>query len=117
MSETAFFSLAAALLGAIIGSFLNALSFRFNTGRGMSGRSRCMHCGHTLSPFDLVPILSYLFLRGRCRYCDARLSLQYPLVEAVAATLAVLIYMAHPDDSYFCILVNRLDDTPLHRYI
>lgn len=91
-----------AVLGLIAGSFLNALSFRFNTGqkffsaRGMGGRSRCMHCGHALSTLDLVPLFSFLFLRGRCRYCGARISWQYPLVEAAAAALSVLVYLQYP---------------------
>lgn len=87
---------AAALLGLILGSFINALVYRFNTGRGMGGRSRCMHCGHTLGALDLIPVFSFLFLRGRCRYCEAKLSLQYPLVEVVAALLALAVYLVHP---------------------
>lgn len=86
----------ALLFGAILGSFLNALVFRFNTGRGMGGRSRCMHCGHTLAVTDLVPVLSFVFLRGRCQYCGTKLSYQYPLVETVAAVLSLMIYLAHP---------------------
>jgi leader peptidase (prepilin peptidase) / N-methyltransferase len=95
MSPETILSVAALVLGAILGSFINALSFRFNTGRSMGGRSRCMHCGHALSALDLVPVLSYFFLKGRCRYCRARLSTQYPLVELAAALLAFLIYRAH----------------------
>ncbi|MEK7613169.1 MAG: prepilin peptidase [Patescibacteria group bacterium] len=90
-----------AALGAIIGSFLNALSFRFNTGRSMGGRSRCMHCRHELAAADLVPIFSYLFLRGKCRYCHARISSQYPLVEGTALVLAVFTYISHPDPASF----------------
>ncbi|MDZ4225928.1 MAG: prepilin peptidase [Patescibacteria group bacterium] len=85
-----------ALLGAILGSFINALVYRFNTGRGMGGRSRCMHCNHVLGALDLVPVFSFLFLRGRCRYCKAKLSLQYPSVEVAAATLSFVVYLAHP---------------------
>lgn len=86
-------------LGAIAGSFLNALSFRFGTGRSvLRGRSRCMRCGHTLGALDLVPIFSYLFLRGRCRYCSTRVSLQYPLVEAAAALVSLAIFLAHPQE-------------------
>ncbi len=93
MSELSLFAVPAALLGAIAGSFLNALSFRFNTGRSIvRGRSACMHCGHTLSVFDLVPLLSYLLLFGKCRYCGTRLSVQYPLVESVAAALSFGVY-------------------------
>ena len=88
---------AAAIFGLIAGSFLNALLFRFNTGRSvMHGRSACMRCGHELSALDLVPLLSYLFLRGRCRYCSTRISWQYPLVEATAGVCAALIYLQHP---------------------
>lgn len=101
MSEAALLVLAAALFGAVIGSFLNALSFRFNTGRGMGGRSRCMHCNHALGALDLVPVLSYLYLRGRCRWCHAYVSLQYPLVEVAAAVLASLTYLTHPEPISF----------------
>ncbi len=88
---------AAVLLGSILGSFLNALSYRFNTGRGMGGRSYCDHCGHTLEALDLVPIFSYIFLGGRCRYCSARISVQNPLVELAAAALSLMVYLVHPE--------------------
>lgn len=89
---------AAGVLGAILGSFLNALLFRYNTGQTvLHGRSRCMHCGHTLRARDLVPIFSYLALRGRCRYCGVRVSLQYPVVELAAALLALGTYWLHPE--------------------
>lgn len=84
-------------LGVILGSFLNALVFRFNTGRGffrsMNGRSRCMHCRHTLGALDLIPLFSYLALGGRCRYCRARVSVQYPLVELCAGVLSLLLWI------------------------
>jgi len=93
---------AAAALGAIGGSFLNALSFRFGTGRSvLKGRSRCMHCGKTLTAIDLIPILSFLFLRGRCRQCHTHISWQYPLVEALAALLSVGVYLTHPEPLLF----------------
>ena len=77
-------------LGAILGSFLNALLFRFNTGSSvLRGRSACMRCAHELKATDLVPLLSFAFLRGRCRYCRAKISWQYPAVEAIAGLLAV----------------------------
>jgi leader peptidase (prepilin peptidase)/N-methyltransferase len=83
---------AAALGGAIAGSFLNALLFRYGTGHSvLKGRSRCLRCGHTLAAADLVPILSYLWLEGRCRYCHTRISAQYPLVECAAAALGALV--------------------------
>ncbi len=86
----------AAGFGVIFGSFLNALLFRFNTGKGMGGRSRCMRCNHTLSAFDLVPILSYAYLGGRCRYCGTAISWQYPLVEALAGVVSLGIFFLYP---------------------
>ena len=86
----------ALLFGSIIGSFLNALSFRFNTGRSIArGRSRCMHCNHELGVPDLIPVFSYFFLKGRCRYCSVRISTQYPLVEVAAALLSLLVFLEH----------------------
>ena len=71
--------------GLIIGSFTNVLIFRHETGHSLGGRSACRQCGKTLQWFELVPILSWLMLRGRCRTCKAWISLQYPLVEALTA--------------------------------
>lgn len=96
MSPLYVLAVGAAVLGAILGSFLNALLFRCNTGRGfwrgMAGRSHCMSCGVTLTTRDLVPIFSYLFLRGRCRSCGSKISLQYPLVEIAAAILSLMLF-------------------------
>ena len=90
--------LSVALLGLILGSFLNAWLFRYNTGRSVArGRSCCMRCGHTLATRDLVPVLSYVWLWGKCRYCSSRVSLQYPLVEAAVALMAVLVYLQSPN--------------------
>lgn len=77
--------------GAIIGSFLNVLILRLPLQRSMTGRSACPGCGHTLSPLDLVPIASFLLLRGRCRYCDQPISVRYALIEAVTAISFALI--------------------------
>jgi prepilin signal peptidase PulO-like enzyme (type II secretory pathway) len=91
----------AAIFGAILGSFLNAITFRYNTSaslwKAMQGRSRCMRCAHTLGALDLVPIFSYVYLGGRCRYCGSHVSIQYPLVEIAAAVLSVEIYLQFPN--------------------
>ncbi len=75
------------ILGAIIGSFLNVILYRYNTGRGIGGRSMCFSCRRKLTPVDLVPILSFLAFRGRCRTCKSKISWQYPLVELLTAVL------------------------------
>ncbi len=79
------------LLGIAIGSFLNVLVLRVNTGENMRGRSRCFSCLKKLGWHDLVPILSYITIRGRCRYCKSKVSLQYPLVELVTGAIFVII--------------------------
>jgi prepilin signal peptidase PulO-like enzyme (type II secretory pathway) len=84
------------ILGLIIGSFINALSYRYNSGKGMMTRSVCFSCGHTLNFLDLVPVFSFLFLASRCRYCRSRISLQYPIVELGAGLVFLLIYLKFP---------------------
>jgi leader peptidase (prepilin peptidase) / N-methyltransferase len=91
-----YFLAVAGVFGAIAGSFINALLYRFNTGRGMGGRSYCDTCGHTLHAIDLVPIASYLLLQGRCRYCKARISIQNLLVEVVALSISIGVYTLYP---------------------
>ncbi len=96
--------IAVAAFGLILGSFLNAVLYRYNTGRSIAhGRSKCMHCGHVLGVMDLFPLLSYLFLGGKCRYCSSHISWQYPLVEATAAGLAVLLYLRNPEPLAFAL--------------
>lgn len=81
------------ILGAVIGSFINVVSLRLPQKIGfVSGRSVCPHCGKTLRPLDLVPIFSYLFLRGRCHHCKAKISPRYPLVEIAGGLLFLLCF-------------------------
>lgn len=81
------------LLGISWGSFLNVWIYRIPEGRSVAGgRSACMSCNHTLSSLDLVPLFSFLFLRGRCRYCKTKLSWQYPMIELIVGLLFVLAY-------------------------
>lgn len=84
------------LLGAVVGSFLNVVVLRFGFYERSSSRSRCASCSATLSPSDLVPILSYLWLGGRCRTCGSTLSIQYPLVELATGVLFALTYALLP---------------------
>ncbi len=82
------------VLGLCIGSFVNVLIDRLPKGQNpLRGRSRCDHCRKTLQPIDLIPLLSFVLLRGKCRYCHKKLSWQYPLIELVTGLLFVGLFM------------------------
>jgi prepilin signal peptidase PulO-like enzyme (type II secretory pathway) len=80
------------IFGLCIGSFLNCLIYRLEKEQSMMGRSYCPHCQHTLSWFDLVPVLSYLWLGGKCRSCHKKISIQYPLVELLTGFIFLLVF-------------------------
>lgn len=76
----------------MVGSFLNCLIYRLETNQNfLGGRSFCPLCQHQLGFWDLIPVFSFLFLKGRCRYCHQKISFQYPLVELVTAIIFLLI--------------------------
>ena len=78
----------AAVAGLIVGSFLNVVIHRLPAGESLaSPGSRCPSCGAPVRPYDNIPVLSWLILRGRCRSCGAPISIRYPLVEAGTAAL------------------------------
>jgi len=81
------------LIGAAIGSFLNVCIRRIPAGESLVlPASHCPQCLHPIRIYDNIPIISYLILRGKCRNCGARISLQYPLVELLTAILALLLF-------------------------
>ena len=85
------FALSVFILGTIVGSFLNVVILRYNTGVSFfSGRSFCPSCGKKLSWYELVPIVSFLALRGKCAGCGSKISWQYPLVEIATGILFLL---------------------------
>lgn len=82
------------LLGAVVGSFLNVVIHRLPRGESVAfPASRCPRCGSPIRPWDNIPVVSYLLLRGRCRNCAQPVSLRYPLVEALTASLALALWM------------------------
>ena len=82
------------LAGIIIGSFLNVCIYRIPKEESIAyPPSHCGSCGHNLNMLDLVPIFSWLFLRGRCRYCGEKVSKQYPIVEGATGLLFVFLYL------------------------
>jgi leader peptidase (prepilin peptidase)/N-methyltransferase len=88
MDQTAVQALFLALLGAMIGSFVNVVAYRLPRGESIvRPRSRCPGCGVQIAAYDNVPVVSWIVLSGRCRRCHGRISPQYPLVEALTAAL------------------------------
>lgn len=79
----------ALVFGVIIGSFLNVYIYRFHTGKSLLGNSHCLSCGTDLKPYELVPLFSYLALRGRCRTCSSHIPSRYFLVELLTGLLFV----------------------------
>lgn len=85
---------AVAVTGLLFGSFANVLIDRIPAGESIvTPPSRCPRCRHRLGILDLVPVLSWLFLRGKCRYCRGRISLRYPLVELLTAALFTGVFL------------------------
>lgn len=80
------------ILGAIVGSFLNVVGIRYRSGLGLGGRSSCASCAATLRWWELLPVVSFFMLRGRCSRCETRISWQYPLVELWSGILFVSLY-------------------------
>lgn len=81
-----------AVLGACLGSFVNCLAWRLVNGESVTrGRSHCTSCNHVLGPLDLVPVVSYFVLRGKCRHCGTRVSPRYVVVELVMALAFVAL--------------------------
>ncbi len=79
-------------IGLAVGSFLNVVVLRHEKDEKITGRSHCMSCGRQLTWKELFPLFSYLFQWGKCKWCGAKLSLQYPLVELVTSIVFVLVY-------------------------
>lgn len=90
--EFYFFLCSAFVLGAIIGSFLNVCIYRIPEGLSVvSPPSSCPKCGHRIRWYENIPILSYLFLLGRCSSCRVKISFRYPAIEALTGILFVLV--------------------------
>lgn len=92
-------ALAALLFGLLIGSFLNVVIYRLPRKESLaSPPSHCPGCGNPVKPYDNVPVLSWLLLRGRCRHCSAPISRRYPLVEALTGLLYLAVVLAKYDE-------------------
>lgn len=100
------------IYGTLIGSFLNVCIYRIPKHENIViTSSHCMHCNYKLKAWDLVPVFSWLFLRGRCRQCKERLSVQYPLIEAgngVLWVITIFIYGINRTSMIFCLFISVL---------
>ena len=86
--------LTVAAVGLIFGSFTNVLIARIPAGESIvTPPSHCPHCGHRLGVLDLVPVLSWLWLKGKCRYCQEAISIRYPAVELLTAALFMGVFL------------------------
>lgn len=90
----------AAVLGALLGSFLNVVAHRLPRGESLvHPGSHCPGCGQGIAPYDNVPVLSWLVLRGRCRHCHTRISARYPLIELLTAAAFAAVVAVRGFDS------------------
>lgn len=91
-----FYYIFATLFGIVFGSFVNVLIYRIpKKEEFVKTSSHCMTCGHKLSWKDNIPLFSWLFLKGKCRYCKTKISAQYPIIEAANGILWLLIALFH----------------------
>ena len=82
------------IFGLIIGSFLNVCIYRIPRKENIAiGRSHCTNCNTIIKWYDLIPVLSYLILMGKCRYCKEKISLQYPCIEFINGVAYVGLYL------------------------
>ncbi|MBI5733936.1 MAG: prepilin peptidase [Candidatus Kerfeldbacteria bacterium] len=87
------------IVGLAVGSFINVVVVRLAAGEKLTGRSQCRNCRHQLSWYYNIPVLSFLYLRGRCAWCQRPISWQYPVVEAAAALFfGVSVFFIPPGD-------------------
>jgi len=86
------------MFGAAVGSFLNVVVYRLPRGESLvTPGSHCPSCSSAVKPYDNIPVLAWVWLRGRCRSCRMKISARYPLVEALTALLCVGVVIARPD--------------------
>ena len=107
-----YFAIVSFIIGALLGSFFNVCIYRIpNKKSVVNPPSHCYNCNTRLKPLDLVPILSWTLLRGKCRYCGQKISPRYALVELLTGILFVLVYSVYGPSImtlYYSLLVSLL---------
>lgn len=105
---TIFILLIIFIYGIIVGSFLNVVVLRLPNEQNLHGRSHCMSCGHLLAAKDLVPVFSFLYLRGKCRYCKQSISFRYAVIEIVCGLLFIATWLVVGLGHGYLILIRDL---------
>lgn len=107
------------IFGTIIGSFLNVLVLRYNTGiSALKGRSFCFSCGKILGALELIPVFSFLMQKGKCKGCQSKISWQYPTVEALTGVLFVGVFLKYFGIlDFYSVLYFILDNTSVLYYL
>ncbi len=112
MLPTIFLYIVIFCYGIIIGSFLNVLIYRVPKKENIAiVRSHCMQCGYQLAWYDLIPLFSWLALRGKCRKCGEKISVQYPLIEALNGVLYIMVFHHYGlsiESLLYCLLFSAL---------
>lgn len=93
----------AVIFGLIIGSFLNVLILRLPKYQSILGRSKCPNCKKEIKWFDNIPVLSFIILKGVCRFCKKKISRQYPMIEILTAIIFLLLYLTQKENLFFLI--------------
>jgi len=88
------------VFGLIIGSFLNVVILRYNTHKSFGGHSGCMNCQNKLCWYELIPLVSFFVLKGRCLKCKTKISLQYPIVEFITGVIFASLFLKFQDVFY-----------------
>ncbi|NEZ46563.1 prepilin peptidase [Clostridium niameyense] len=90
------------ILGLIMGSFLNVCIYRIPKEESIVyPPSHCGSCNNLIKPYDLIPVISYIFLQGKCRYCQSKISIKYPIIEISTGLLFLVIYNFYGVSFYF----------------
>lgn len=112
MLYTILFAVIIFLYGIIIGSFLNVCIYRIPKKENIvTIRSHCMSCGYQLKWYDLIPLFSWLALRGKCRKCKAQISIQYPVIEAANGVLYLTVFLCcglSVEALLYCLMASAL---------
>ncbi len=93
------------VFGLIVGSFLNVVIYRYNTQKSLGGRSACMSCRSSLCWYELIPLISFIALGGRCKNCQTKISLQYPLVELMTGIIFAFLFLKFHNIFFIDVLI------------